>query len=46
MIDIYPIAERITLVNPSIAPTSIMSTEKKNAEFTAFKEWQERSAKK
>lgn len=46
IIDIYPIAERITLINPSLAPTSIMSAEKKDAAFTAFKDWQKRIAQK
>lgn len=44
-IDIYPIAERITIINPNSAPTSIMSEDDKIKAFTRFKEWQDTSNK-
>ena len=43
---VYPIAERITLINPNTPPTSIMPKDKKFAAFDAFKAWQDASKKK
>lgn len=43
---VYPITERITLINPNTPPTSIMSKDKKFAAFDAFKAWQEASKRK
>ena len=43
---VYPIAERITIVNPNTPPTSVMPKDKKFAAFDAFKVWQDASKAK
>lgn len=42
-VGVYPIADRITLINPNTAPTSIMSAEQKTKAFDTFKDWQDNS---
>lgn len=42
-VGVYPIPERISIINPNSKPSSIMSEETKVAAFNTFKKWQDES---
>lgn len=44
-IDIYPIPNKICIINPTKPPSSIMTEERKNDLFNQFTEWQNRDKK-
>jgi hypothetical protein len=45
IIDIYPISEKLTIINPSTSPTSFISEKEKNELFQRFFEWQKQQKK-